>query len=67
MGPDSNHLHDTYKTILQERGKRTLESPLWKLRISDDEYTELQRVLQEADKAGKLLIYGPEASICYAE
>lgn len=67
MGDYSNHLHDTYRTILQERGKRTLEPPLWKLRVSDDEYTELQLVLQEAERAGNLPVYGPEAAICYAE
>ena len=67
MGEYSNHLHETYRTILQERGKRTLEPPLWKLRISDDEYTELQLVLQEAERSGNLLAYGPEAAICYAE
>ena len=67
MGEYSNNLHETYRTILQERGKRTLEPPLWKLRISDDEYSELQLVLQEAERAGNLLAYGPEAAICYAE
>ncbi len=67
MGDYINNLHDTYRDILQERGKRTLEPPLWKLRISDDEYTELQLVLQEAERVGNLPVYGPEAAICYAE
>ena len=54
MGDYINNLHDTYRDILQERGKRTLEPPLWKLRISDDEYTELQLVLQEAERVGNM-------------
>ena len=61
--------HSVYNGILEARGyhdndiKRDM--PLWKLKISDDEYNGLKKTLR--DNESSLSRYGIEAAIYYAE
>lgn len=51
--------------ILEIRGLSQLPLPLWKLKITDEEYEGLKLTLQENQY--RLNKYGTEAAICYAE
>lgn len=51
--------------ILEIRGLSSLPLPLWKLKITDEEYEGLKRTLQENQH--RLNKFGVEAALCYAE
>ena len=59
--------HTAYFGILQSRNMKGIEKnmPLWKLKLTDEEYESLKQTLIENDfDLGK---YGIEAALCYAE
>lgn len=59
--------HDVYDDILQTRGMQDIvaDTPLWKLKISDEEYENLKETL--VNHPLYLWYFGMEAAICYAE
>ena len=59
--------HSTYLSIIQLRGISTIKDPIWKMKISDDEYQCLKEVLVHAHHKGSLMEYNREAAIYYAE
>lgn len=59
--------HNLYSDILQNRGLSTIKNPIWKMKISDEEYQALKDVLVLAYNEGRLMEYNREAAIYYAE
>ncbi len=59
--------HNTYLNILHSRGLTTIKDPIWKMKISDEEYQALKEVLVLAYNEGRLMEYNREAAIYYAE
>lgn len=59
--------HKILKSILHSRGIEKIppDKPLWKLKLSDDEYEQLKSTL--IDHSEELDNFGMEAAICYAE
>lgn len=59
--------HLALNGILQSRGMEKIlpDKPLWKLKLSDDEYEQLKSTLIE--HSDELDGFGMEAAICYAE
>ena len=59
--------HNIYNDILKNRGLITIKDPIWKMKISDEEYQNLKEVLILAHKSDCLMSYSREAAIYYAE
>lgn len=59
--------HSALNNILYSRGMGKIlpDNPLWKLKLSDDEYEQLKSTLIEHSE--ELENFGMEAAICYAE
>lgn len=59
--------HSALAGILHSRGMEKVlpDKPLWKLKVSDDEYGQLKSTLIE--HSDELDEFGMEAAICYAE
>ena len=59
--------HIALKDILQSRGMKKLQGnyPLWKFKLTDDEYESLK--LDIRSHIGFLKDFGIEAALCYAE
>lgn len=59
--------HSALAGILHSRGMEKIlpDKPLWKLKVSDDEYEQLKSTLIE--HSDELDEFGMEAAICYAE
>lgn len=59
--------HDTLGRILDARNMASIQSPIWKMKISDQEYDALKTELRKASVSGVLDRYCDEAAIYYAE
>ena len=59
--------HIALGNILQSRGMSKLQSnfPLWKFKLTDDEYESLKLDIQS--HVGFISFFGVEAALCYAE
>lgn len=59
--------HSVLNNIIYSRGMEKIlpDKPLWKLKVSDDEYEQLKSTLIE--HSDELDEFGMEAAICYAE
>ena len=59
--------HTALLNILQSRGMAKLQRnyPLWKFKLTDDEYESLKQTLQS--HLYDIHRYGVEAALCYAE
>ncbi len=59
--------HSALTSILHSRGLEKIlpDKPLWKLKVSDEEYEQLKSTLTE--HSDELDEFGMEAAICYAE
>ena len=63
----NNEQHNVLKSILDARSRQSITSdmPLWKLRLTEDEYENLKNTL--AENKFRLKDFGDEAALCYAE
>lgn len=64
---DISNEHSLLRDILQTRGMDSLPKnyPLWKFKLSDEEYDGLKRTIQS--NVVYLYKFGIEAALCYAE
>ena len=64
---DITYSHDSYTNILSSRGMKGVDKnmPLWKLKLTDEEYENLKKDLRL--HLYELNNYGIEAALCYAE
>ena len=57
----------TLKEILNSRGLENCILPIWKLRITESEYTELKETLRVAISNNEIISFQTEATLYYAE
>lgn len=64
---NSNEQHDALRRILDARNRKSItpDMPLWKLRLTEDEYMGLKETLVQ--NSYRLSLFGIEAALCYAE
>jgi len=59
--------HNIYLNIIHSRGLTSIKDPIWKMKISDEEFQALKNALVLAYDEGLLMEYNREAAIYYAE
>lgn len=72
LSTHSKHLmmeldHSAYLNIIHSRGLPTVKDPIWRMKISDEEYEAIKEVLLLAHSTGCLMEFNREAAIYYAE
>ena len=63
----SNEQHDALTSILDARNRKSItpDMPLWKLKLTEEEYVSLKNTLLQ--NSYRLESFGMEAALCYAE
>ena len=59
--------HNALGSILDARNITSIQNPIWKMKISDQEYDDLKAELKRASLFGNLDRYCDEAAVYYAE